>query len=206
MAENVKFDIREHKNALRNKYKQLRREMSEAEKSSRDERIMSRLLYLPSYKRCDTLLTYVSTDIEVDTIKLIKRALKDGKRVAVPRCVKGTRDMIFYVINSFGDLEKGSFSVMEPMPKRCGKLKKFDGALCIVPALAYDRYGYRLGYGKGYYDRFLSAHKNLLKVGIVYNSCMTTELVHGRFDVSADMIVTEKYVKNCGKKGKIDNG
>lgn len=199
MAENVKFDIREHKNALRNKYKRLRREMSEEEKSSRDERILSRLLSLSAYKRCGTLLTYVSTDIEVDTVRLIERALKDGKRVAAPRCVKGTRDMVFYVISSLDDLEKGSFSVMEPIPKRCGKLKKFDGALCIVPALAYDRYGYRLGYGKGYYDRFLSSHRGLIKAGIEYCRCIETELIHGRYDVPADILVTEKYVKNCGR-------
>lgn len=200
MAENVRFDIREHKNALRSKHRQIRTDMPEAVKRSRDERILSRLLSLPVYKRCDTLLTYVSTAIEVDTEGLIGQALKDGKRVAVPRCVKGTRDMVFYVIKSLDDLEKGSFSVMEPIPKRCAKLKKFDGALCIIPALAYDRYGYRLGYGKGYYDRFLSSHKGLIKVGIEYCCCMETQLIHGRYDVPADILVTEKYVKNCGRE------
>lgn len=200
MEKNIKFDIREHKNKLRNKYKQIRREMPEAVKKSRNDMILSRLLSLSAYKNCKTLLTYVSTDIEVDTVGLIKQALDDGKLVAVPRCVKGTRDMVFYIIKSFDDLEIGSFSVMEPIPKKCGKLKKFDGALCIIPALAYDRYGYRLGYGKGYYDRFLSAHKGLIKVGIEYCCCMETELMHGRFDIPADILVTEKYVKNCEKE------
>ncbi|MDE5859262.1 MAG: 5-formyltetrahydrofolate cyclo-ligase [Oscillospiraceae bacterium] len=200
MEKSVKFDIREHKNTLRNKYKQIRREMPETVKKSRDEMILSRLLSMPVYKQCNTLLTYISTDIEVDTVGLIKQALDDEKIVAVPRCVNGTRDMVFYIIKSIDDLEKGSFSVMEPMPKKCVKLKKFDGVLCIIPALAYDRYGYRLGYGKGYYDRFLSAHKGLIKVGIEYCCCMETELMHGRFDVPADIIVTEKYVKNCGRE------
>lgn len=200
MEKNVKFDIREHKNTLRNKYKQIRREMPEEVKKKRDEMILSRLLSLSVYRDCKTLLTYVSTDIEADTIGLIKQAFADGKTVAVPRCVKGTRDMVFYIIRSPDDLERGSFSVMEPIPKRCVRLKKFNGALCIIPALAYDRYGYRLGYGKGYYDRFLSAHKELIRVGIEYCCCMETELMHGRYDVPADILVTEKYVKNCEKE------
>ena len=147
-----------------------------------------------------SLLTGFLFLLESGAVGLIKQALDDEKIVAVPRCVNGTRDMVFYIIKSIDDLEKGSFSVMEPIPKKCVKLKKFDGALCIIPALAYDRYGYRLGYGKGYYDRFLSAHKGLIKTGIEYCCCMETKLIHGRFDVPTDIIVTEKYVKNCGRE------
>lgn len=196
----IGFDIREHKTELRNKYKQLRRDMPDDVKRQRDEKIFSRLIRLDAYRSAKTVLTYVSTDIEVDTIKFIKHALNDGKTVAVPRCVPNTRDMVFYIIRSLHDLEPGSFSVLEPIPKKCMKLKDFNGAFCIVPALVYDRYGYRLGYGKGYYDRFLSAHKKLFRVGIGYCCCTVTELVHGRFDVAVNTLVTEKYVKNCGKE------
>ena len=188
----IGFDIREHKTELRNKYKQLRREMPDDVKRQRDEKIFSRLIGLDAYRAAKTVLTYVSTDIEVDTIKFIKHALNDGKTVAVPRCVPNTRDMVFYIIRSLHDLEPGSFSVLEPIPKKCRKLTDFKGAFCIVPALVYDRYGYRLGYGKGYYDRFLSAHKNMFRVGIGYCCCTVTELIHGRFDVAVNTLVTEK--------------
>ncbi|MCH5193075.1 MAG: 5-formyltetrahydrofolate cyclo-ligase [Oscillospiraceae bacterium] len=200
MVKGVKTDIREHKNKLREKYKQLRRDMPGDVKRERDEKILSRLLSLSAYKSCDTVLTYVSTAIEVDTVGFIEQALQDGKRVAVPKCVKGTRDMKFYVIKSLDDLEPGYFSVLEPVPKRCTVLKKPGSAFCVIPALAYDRAGYRLGYGKGYYDRFLSANKELVKVGIEYCCCMETELLHGKFDVPADIVVTEKYVKKCRKE------
>jgi len=195
------FDIREHKKALREKYKQFRRDMPADVKKARDEKIFSRLTELDDYKKSSLVLTYVSTEIEVDTKNFIKRALADGKTVAVPRCVAGTRNMNFYIIKSMDDLEKGSFSVLEPVPKKCKKLTRFDGAFCVVPALVYDRDGYRLGYGKGYYDRFLSAHKNMYRVGICYCGCMVTKLIHGRFDISVNTIVTEKYVKACGKAG-----
>ncbi len=195
------FDIREHKKALRAKYKQLRRDMPADLKELLDGKIFSKLVGLEAYKKARLILTYVSTEIEADTKKFINRALADGKTVAVPRCVAGTRNMNFFIIKSFEDLERGSFSVLEPIPKKCKKLTRFDGAFCVVPALVYDRDGFRLGYGKGYYDRFLSAHKNMYRVGICYCSCIATKLVHGRYDISVNVIVTEKYVKNCGKDG-----
>jgi len=201
MDEKIKhFDIRVHKKELRDKYKSIRREMTVNVKQDRDNQIFSKLIEMDAYKKNDLILTYVSTDIEVDTIKFIEYALKDNKTVAVPRCVDGTRDMDFYIIKSLDDLESGSFSVLEPIIDKCQKLEEFDDAFCIVPALVYDSYGYRLGYGKGYYDRFLSAHKNMFRVGIVYCCCMVTKLIHGYFDVAVNTIVTEKYVKRCDKE------
>lgn len=200
MDKEVSFDIREQKNALREKYKQVRKEMPADMKKLRDGKILYKLTALPVYQNCETVLTYVSTPIEVDTRELIANALAEGKRVAVPKCVKGTRDMEFYEIRSFDDLEEGSFSVLEPVPEKCVPLKKFSKAVCIVPALAYDRYGYRLGYGKGYYDRFLSAHRDVFKIGLGYCCCMETKLNHGRYDIPVDFLITEKYVKNAGER------
>lgn len=196
----ARFDIREYKKTLRAKYKQLRMEMSEEYKNSLDECIFNKLISTDAYKNCNILLTYVSTSIEVDTFRLIRHALSDGKTVAVPRCVNGTRDMIFYIINDVSQLEPGAFSVLEPVPERCEELKEFKGAVCIVPALAYDMEGYRLGYGKGYYDRFLSSHPGMYNIGIEYCSCTASKLLRGHFDVASDMLVTEKYIKKIKKK------
>lgn len=203
MDEKVKhFDIRAHKKEMRDKYKQIRRDMPADIKKERDNQIFSRLVDMDVYKNSTLILAYVSTGIEVDTIKFIEHALKDNKTVAVPRCIYGTRNMDFYIIKSVDDLEEGSFSVLEPVPEKCEKLKAFDNAFCIVPALVYDSYGYRLGYGKGYYDRFLSAHKknNMYLVGIGYCCCMVTKLIHGYYDVAVNTVVTEKYVKRCIKE------
>lgn len=194
------FDIRVHKKELRDKYKKIRREMPADVKQERDNQIFLRLINMEAYKKSSLVLTYVSTEIEVDTIKFIEHALDEGKTVAVPKCIDGTREMEFYIIKSIDDLEQGAFSVLEPIPQKCEKLEQFDNAFCIVPALVYDGYGYRLGYGKGYYDRFLSAHKNMFRVGIVYCSCLVTKLIHGHFDVAVNIIVTEKYLKRCIKE------
>lgn len=199
-----KFDIREYKKSLRKKYKAVRRSMPENVKRSRDRAILEKILSLPAYQSSRMILTYVSTEIEVDTVGLINRALADGKTVAVPKCDDSNGNMTFYEIHSFDDLEPGFFSVLEPVPKKCMAVKNFDGAFCVVPALAYDRSGYRLGYGKGYYDRFLSANPEIFKVGIEYCCCMETCLIHGKFDIPSDIVVTEKYIKNCGKERSSD--
>lgn len=189
------FDIREYKKELRAKFKQIRRDMPERIKAELDDKICKKLVSTDAYKRCKRLLTYVSTEIEVDTMQLIHTALADGKTVAVPRCIDGTRNMDFYIITSDEQLEARTFGVLEPDPEKCEMLTCFDDTVCIVPALAYDMEGYRLGYGGGYYDRFLSAHSGLYNIGIEYCCCTVLNLVRGKFDVAANLIVTEKYIK-----------
>ena len=184
-------DIREYKNELRSKCKQLRTGMSAEVKADKDRKIFERVVSSGAYRDTDIVLTYVSTAIEVDTMAIIEQAFADKKRVAVPRCIDGTRDMEFYFTKSMDDLEKGTFGVLEPAPEKCVKAYAFEKALCIVPGLSFDMKGYRLGYGKGYYDRFLSAHPRLVKMGLCYCSCTCNELIHGRFDVCADMLATE---------------
>ncbi|MEG1761838.1 MAG: 5-formyltetrahydrofolate cyclo-ligase [Hydrogenoanaerobacterium sp.] len=187
-------DIRVYKTGLRNKYKSLRRQMPAEVKAQHDESIRRRLQNLYQYKTAKVLLTFVSTDIEVDTRNIIKDALFNGKQVAVPRCVDGTHEMDFYLITSFDDLEPRTFGVLEPNADKCKKLTSFEGSVCIVPGLAFDLAGYRLGYGKGYYDRFLSAYA-MPKIGVVYTSCVTHSLLHGRYDVPVELIITEKYIR-----------
>ena len=98
-------DIRPIKAGLREQYKRLRRNMPREIQDAYDETIARRVAALWQYKRCRMLLTYVSTAIEVDTRRIIERALADGKQVAVPRCVPGTRDMEFYLIRGLDELE-----------------------------------------------------------------------------------------------------
>ena len=191
-----KIDLREYKKLLRCKMRTIRREMPPEIKQKRDERIFEQLIALREYREAKMIVTYVSTDIEVDTMRLIRHSLEAGKQVAVPRCdetIKGK--MTFYIIDSFDKLEVGKYGLLEPSPERCPEVADWSDSICIVPALCYDSMGYRLGYGGGYYDRFLSCYKGR-KIGIVYSSCMTTKLNPGRYDVPVDTIVTERFIKN----------
>ena len=188
-------DIREYKNNLRQKYRLIRSKMPKQEKLQRDVDIQNKFFKLNRYHLCDTVLTYVSTEIEVDTRNIIQRAWDDNKRVAVPYCVPGTRNIEFYYINSFDELKTGTFGVLEPAPDP-DKLFKGDGiSVCVVPAFCFDKRGYRLGYGKGYYDRFLSGY-NGTAVGICYASCLREHLYHGHFDYAVNIVVTESNIIN----------
>lgn len=187
------LDIRPLKQRLRNEIKDWRRSLPPEKKASADQRITQRLLRLKEYQACKLLLTYVSLPIEVDTLALIQQAQIDGKQVAVPRCVEGTRQMEFYLIQGLEDLAPQMFGVLEPVRERCERLERFEESLCVVPALAYDHAGYRLGYGAGYYDRFLSGYQGKV-VGITYQKNLCRHLWHGRFDVPVELVVTEKRI------------
>ena len=189
-----KTDIRIIKGELRTRFKALRREMDSQVKAEKDAAILKRLLELPEYKAATLVLTYVSTAIEVDTLELIRRALAEGKRVAVPYCIPGKIDMLFCEIFSLDDLTPGSFGVLEPDPEKQPVLREFSDSVCVLPGLGFDLEGYRLGYGKGYYDRFLSKYPGT-NLGVCYNVCLKPLLPHGRYDRMVDVLVTEKFVK-----------
>ena len=192
-------DIRELKMRLRQEYRAKRTSLTEEEKRYRDKRIAHTVRSLWQYRDNDLLLTYVSTPIEVDTHAIIKTALEDGKTVAVPRCVPQTRRMEFYRIRSMEELEVGSFGVLEPLPNKENLVEDVSHGLCLVPAFCYDFLGYRLGYGKGYYDRFLSAFGGNM-IGICYSDCIRHRLPHGRFDRAVELIVTEKFIRRTNRE------
>lgn len=183
-------DIREIKKGLREEIKAFRRALAPEQKGRLDRRIAHHVLRMHQFRACKTILLYMSTPIEVDTKTIIKVALEQKKQVALPRCVDGTRHMEFYLIRSLSDLEKGTFGVLEPKTS-LQKLSDFRESICVVPALSYDRQGFRLGYGGGYYDRFLGQYPGFC-VGMVYGQNLRDRLPHGRFDRPVGMIVTER--------------
>lgn len=193
-------DIRPIKTELRQKYRSLRQSMPPEIKKQRDEAIANQVRRLWQYNSNSILLIYVSTAIEVDTFCIIRRALEDGKRVAVPRCVPDSRQMDFYYIQSFEELAPGMFGVLEPEANPDRLYDERDGGLCIVPAFSYDWQGYRLGYGKGYYDRFLSRFEGNI-VGICYSDCVQRTLPHGRYDRPVELLVTEKFLRRTVRNG-----
>ena len=118
----------------------------------------------------------------------IKEVLNQGKELALPRVVK--EDIVFKKISSFSELELGNFSVMEPKEK-CEPVKKLD--IILVPAIALTRDGYRLGYGFGFYDRYLHG-KKLKKIALFYAKQVVKAFPHDNHDVKMDCIVTEDEV------------
>lgn len=192
-------DIREYKKTLREKCKKERSAMPAEKKEWLDTAIAKRFLRCKDYKQADTLLIYMSKGIEISTSYILESALSDGKKVAVPYCRTDVTDLDFYYIESAKDLSPGAFGVLEPEPLYSEKFTDYGNGLCIVPALCYDLNGYRLGFGKGYYDRFLSRYSGKT-AGLAYSFQIKRSLWHGRFDKAVDVIITDRYIRDCGSR------
>ena len=188
-------NIKERKRELRAYYKKLRAEFPQDIKQDLDKELTQKFLLLDEYKNCDTLFAFVSMPIECDTSKIIDNALLDNKRVALPKCKNKSGIMDFYFINSKDDLKKGMYSIFEPDSDKCKLVTDFSHGLCLVPGLCFDFQGYRLGFGKGYYDRFLNDFGGT-SVGICYSRYVEKSLPHGIFDKCTDILVTEKFVNH----------
>ena len=187
------INVRDEKRKRRARYRKLRETCLPDVKARLDKALTARVLGLEGYKSCRTLFIFVSSPIECDTSQIISDALQSGKQVAVPRCADKSGKMDFYYIKSTSDLSRGTFSLMEPDPEKCEKVTDFSTGLCIVPGLCFDLEGYRVGFGKGYYDRFLDAFGGVT-AGICYSKYTEKQLPRGTHDRHTDILVTEKFI------------
>lgn len=185
------------KQRLREERLAAREALSEQERSVLDERITQKLLVTSEYSEATTVLTYVSVSSEVSTRMFIECALRDGKTVAVPRCLPG-HCLEFVAIASLEQLVAAPFNLLEPgkeLPAVTEDQK--NNSICIIPALLVDTKGYRLGYGAGFYDRFLSTYPGK-KICLAYQQNLSrTTLPHTAFDVAVDVVITESDVLAC---------
>lgn len=163
-----------------------RASISPKTRNERCKRILENIISLDEVSKGNVFFVYISKDTEVDTRILVQMLFDSGKTVAAPFCDSET--MSFRIISSFDNLEKGCFGVFEPTDD-CASIAPREKDVCLVPALAYNERGHRIGYGKGYYDRFLSKYK-CIKIGLCYEENII-DFVQDEHDVPVDIIVTE---------------
>lgn len=181
---------------LRSRFKHVRDGLGSTRRADIDKAIAHCILALPAWMESTAIYTYLSFDPEVDTRALIRRAWAEGKLVALPRCVPGTRTMRWYAVESFWGLERSRFGVDEPVP---GTHREVDGiafpaAIALVPGLAFDADGYRLGYGGGFYDAFLGRFAGL-SIGLCRRATLSsTSLALEPHDRCVKMVATEHGV------------
>lgn len=185
--------IAEKKQLLRKALLEKRKALHNEKKIKSDSLIAERFLSSNFYKQCKTLLIYCSTPIEVDTFKVIESALRDGKNVAAPVCTDFGGRMDFYLFDDVSQLVTAHFDILAPLPCEENLVVDFTDALCVVPALSFDGSGNRLGYGKGYYDRFLT-RTDVLSVGFCYEDFLCEKLPTDSFDKTVDYLVCENSV------------
>ena len=185
------------KQRLREERLAARETLSEQERCVLDESITQKLLVTPEYAEAATVLTYVSVSSEVSTRMFIECALRDGKTVAVPRCLPG-HCLEFVAIASVEQLVSAPFNLLEPSKDLSALTENhMNNSICIVPALLVDTKGYRLGYGAGFYDRFLSTYPGK-KICLAYQQNLSRIMLpHAAFDVAVDVVITESDVLTC---------
>ena len=157
-----------------------------------DASITARVLQSEAYLSAQTVFCYVSLPHEADTRAILADAWRRGKHVAVPRC-RGNGQMDFYTVSSEDDLSPGSFGIPEPKDG-CAILFPQDGDLCIVPCLAADERGFRLGYGGGYYDRFLPLCTKAVIAAAALCTQKTELVPMEKTDCPMDRIFTDEEV------------
>lgn len=185
------------KQRLREERLAAREALSEQERARLDDCITQNLFATPEYAEAATVLTYVSVSSEVSTKMFIEHALRDGKTVAVPRCLPGHR-LEFVAITSLDQLVAAPFNLLEPSKDLSALTEsQMSNTICIVPALLVDTKGHRLGYGAGFYDRFLSTYSGK-KICLAYQQNLSKAMLpHTEFDVPVDMVITESAVLTC---------
>ncbi len=156
------------------------------------------LLECREIKNAENILLYAAVGSETDTFELMERLLNLQKKIALPKCHENGI-MTFHYINSADELITGKYNIPEP-PESAPSLIMTDKAVCIVPGLAFTESGARLGYGGGYYDRFIALYPQLYKIGLTYEAMIFPELPTLPHDLKMDAIVTEERMVLCCAK------
>jgi 5-formyltetrahydrofolate cyclo-ligase len=182
------------KASLRSEMIRKRDALSQVEIHNKSSKILERLLRTKEYKRAEEVFTFVSFGSEVDTNNLILNALKSNKKVYTPKIIdKGIIE--FYEIRSFQDLAPSKFEILEPTTDRRGKIKGSEGnQLMIIPGVAFDTQGNRMGYGGGYYDRYFAKNYDcqVLRFALCYELQILGRVPTEEYDQKVDKIITEK--------------
>lgn len=190
----IGLSLSEAKGRLRREMRVLRDALSMEERRERSGRIFQRLESLPLFQEADLILFYASFGSEVETWEMMKASQGYGKRIALPRVEEASGDLLALEVKDFRrDLSPGYKAIPEPERMLSRRLQGDEISLILVPGLAFDVRGYRLGYGKGYYDRFLSSlSQDIPTAGLAFDFQIVESLPVSSEDFCLGLIVTEK--------------
>ncbi len=191
--ENMDRIVAERKRELRKELKKRRKRLAEEYKKSADRQIFRHIISLPEYQNAETIFCYVGTEEEINTRPVLERILSDGKRLGVPRCIgKGVMEVC--MVSHLDQLKPGMYGILEP-DESCTQIPPEEVDLAFVPCLSCSRDGRRLGYGGGYYDRYLT-QTTCRKIALCQEKMLEDEIPVRGWDLRMDKVVTEKCIYN----------
>ncbi|HUW22702.1 MAG TPA: 5-formyltetrahydrofolate cyclo-ligase [bacterium] len=197
--------MEEKKRKIRQEFLKKRNNLSRDEIKSKSEKIEKELFSLPEFQRAKTVMFYVSFRSEVETEKMTRNALKLKKKIVIP-VVHGEKIVVSEIKNLKKELTKGSFGIKEPKKEFRRRVNQKEIDLVVVPGVVFDKSGGRLGYGRGYYDRFLrsksirsrmSRYRQCALIGLAFDLQIARKIPLVKRDMKVDKIVTESGIVDC---------
>lgn len=170
---------------LRRSIREQKRAMTEAQIREKSEQLARLFLETEEYRRAKSIYGYLSYNQEVRTLPILQQALRDGKRVAVPKCYG--EEMRFIWLDDLSAVAKNAMGIPEPIAD--GPVAQDETALVLMPGVAFDRAGNRIGYGGGYYDKFLAREGNHPTLALCYAFQMVDHLESEEFDIPVDRVL-----------------
>lgn len=165
-------------------------EFSKEEHAEISTQLQERLFASPLWQKAEVIGIYLSMDVEWDTLAIVARAFEEGKRVAIPKVFPETKEMFFYELTALSDVVVGHFGIREPDVEIAQEMDKDLLSLMIVPGVVFSKDGYRIGFGGGYYDRFLADFIHPT-VSLVHSSQLVQDLPIDHFDIPVHYLFTE---------------
>lgn len=173
------------KKELRRTIREQKRAMTLEEINARSKKLGQLFAASDAYQNAKTIYGYLPYNQEVRTVPMLEQALKDGKRVAVPKCYGD--EMRFIFMDDLSLVEKGYAGIPEPIAD--GPIADDETALVLMPGLAFDPQGHRIGYGGGFYDKFLAAEPDHPTLALCYEFQMLPELKTEEHDIPVDYVL-----------------
>ena len=188
---------KEEKKVLRNKILEIRDSLNNNEKELIDNKIFNELINTDLYKRSINIFIYISFSNEINTRNIIEKAFKDKKNVFIPKVYKDDKLMKAIKLNSIDELKKNSMGILEPIDDS-NYIEKENIDLIVVPGVVFDKEFYRIGYGGGYYDRYLKDIKSKKnKIALAYDLQIVDKIESEVHDIKVDYIITNtRALKN----------
>lgn len=174
-----------NKTELRSHIRSLKRQMTEDQITAKSEALRSLFTATDAYRNAKTIYGYMSYNQEVRTLPILEQALRDGKRVAIPKCYGD--QMRFIYMDDLSQVEKSSCGIPEPIAD--GPVADDETALVLMPGLAFDPQGHRIGYGGGFYDKFLAVEPDHPTVALCFDFQVLPRLDTEKFDIPVDLVL-----------------
>lgn len=194
MVSDLKMDEMTDKKEIRKRILTLRNDMTPGEIAVKSGVIIRRLTELRELREASTLMVFLSFGSEVLTDDLLRWGWYAGKRIVVPLCRPECWGLTPCLLGSFAELETGHYGIREQNAEIIRTVPREEIDAVLVPAVAFDRRGYRVGYGGGYYDRFLPEVPRAARIGAAFSCQIVAEIPADSHDVPADLIVTEQEI------------